>query len=200
LRSAICSGRAALQERPHLERRDSRPNSPHRKFRAGARAAPNAVPEVKGIRCSTGCIGAEVRSKPPSEPTPEPRPISSMGGMIARGTADSAAGVTIPPVKPPLPEPDGRRSCPASSGKTCNRPRAHERLTNRVAREIVDKLRTPEAHFDFCGMHVDVHFVVRHFQKKERRGENRGRQNIAIGFVNGVEDQPVAHQAAITKI
>src|SRR2546425_5117973 len=39
---------------------------------------------------------------PPSEPTPEPRPISSIGGMIARGTPDSAGGGMIPPDKPPL--------------------------------------------------------------------------------------------------
>src|ERR1700740_905067 len=43
-------------------------------------------------RCSTGCSGAPVRSKPPSEPTPLPRPISSIAGMTARGTLEGAVG------------------------------------------------------------------------------------------------------------
>src|SRR6266851_3639206 len=61
----------------------------------GAAASPNAVPELNGMRCSIGRIGAIVKSNPPSEPTPEPRPISSIGGITARGTADSAGA--IPP-------------------------------------------------------------------------------------------------------
>ena len=46
-------------------------------------------------------------------------------------------------------------------------------------------------------MHVDVDFVVRHFKKQQCRGENIPRQNVAIGFVNGVQDQTVAHQPSI---
>ena len=61
----------------------------------------------------------------------------------------------------------------------------------------MDKILPPEAHFDFCGMHVDVDFAVRHFEKKQRRGKNGRRQNVAIGFVNRVQNQPVAHQAAV---
>ena len=61
----------------------------------------------------------------------------------------------------------------------------------------MDKILPPEAHFDFCGMHVDVDFAVRHFEKKQRRGKNRGRENVAIGLVNRMQNQPVAHQAAV---
>jgi len=106
-------------------------------------------PEVNGIRCSTGCIGAEVRSKPPSEPTPEARPISSTGEGLQR-TADSARGGMIPPENPPLPEPWSAALC-QWRWQNLRSARAHERLTNRVAREIVDKLRAPEAHLDFAG-------------------------------------------------
>src|SRR5260370_8184651 len=41
----------------------------------------------------------------------------------------------------------------------------------------MDELRAPEAHFDFCRMHVHVDFVVRHLQKEQRRRKNGGWQN-----------------------
>ena len=46
-------------------------------------------------------------------------------------------------------------------------------------------------------MHVDVDFVVGHLQKKQRRGKNCRRQDVAIGLVNSVENQPVAHQPTV---
>src|SRR5712664_2031881 len=52
----------------------------------------DSAPGGNAKRCSTGWNGAPVRSKPPSEPTPLPRPISSMAGMMARGTMDGAVG------------------------------------------------------------------------------------------------------------
>src|SRR5262249_9169825 len=61
-----------------------------------AGAAPKAAPGSKENRCGTGCIGAEVRSKPPSEPTPEPKPISSIAGISARGTMDAPSTGTAP--------------------------------------------------------------------------------------------------------
>src|SRR5205823_8446759 len=72
---------------------------------SGAIAVPKAAPELKGMRCSTGCIGAFERSKPPSDPTPEPSPKSSIGGMIARGTPESAGAGVIPPGSAPFPKP-----------------------------------------------------------------------------------------------
>src|SRR5260370_1299217 len=68
----------------------------------GATPAPNTTPDVNGIRCSPGRIGAPVRSYPPSEPTPEPTPISSIGGIMARGTPDSTGAGPIPPESAPL--------------------------------------------------------------------------------------------------
>src|SRR5712675_2499883 len=60
------------------------------------KAAPDPVddsaPGGNAKRCSTGWNGAPVRSKPPSEPTPLPRPISSIAGLMARGTMDGAVG------------------------------------------------------------------------------------------------------------
>ncbi len=48
-------------------------------------------------------------------------------------------------------------------------------------------------------MHVDVDFVVGHLQEKQRCGKNGRRQNVAIGLVNSVQDQPVAHQSPVHK-
>src|SRR4051794_17114205 len=59
-------------------------------------AAPIAKPGSKEKRCAMGCSGAEVRSKPPSDPTPDPRPTSSMPGIIARGTSEDPSAGTLP--------------------------------------------------------------------------------------------------------
>jgi len=61
------------------------------------------------------------------------------------------------------------------------------------------KLRTAEAHFDFCGMNVDVHFAVRHFQEQQCRRKNRVRMDISIGLVNRVQDQAVTNQPFVHK-
>ena len=105
LRSAICSGRGRLAGTSALGAARFAAQFPAVEIRAGASLAPNAVPDVNGIRCSTGRIGATVRSNPPSEPTPEPTPISSIGGMIARGTPDSTGAGVIPPENGPFPKP-----------------------------------------------------------------------------------------------
>src|SRR5262249_43096355 len=61
-----------------------------------AGAAPKAAPGSKENRCGTGWRGAEVRSKPPSEPTPEPKPSSSNAGITARGTKDGPSAGMAP--------------------------------------------------------------------------------------------------------
>src|ERR1700744_3971164 len=48
-------------------------------------AAPKVDADSKEKRWATGRSGAPVSSKPPSEPTPEPRPTSASVGMFACG-------------------------------------------------------------------------------------------------------------------
>ncbi len=59
------------------------------------------------------------------------------------------------------------------------------------------KLRVAETHFDFRRMHVDVNFVIWHFEEKQCSGKGRRRKNIAISFVDRVENHAIAHQSAI---
>src|SRR5579859_121969 len=87
--------------------------------------------------------------------------------------------------------------CGCRGGEAGDGARTHQRLSNGIAREIVHELRAAEAHFDFCGMHVDINFIVGHFQEEQRRGENVAGEYVAVGFVNGVENQAIAYQAAI---
>ena len=54
-----------------------------------------------------------------------------------------------------------------------------------------------EADLDFCGVHVYIDLVVGHFEEEQRGGKNVARQNVAVGFVDGVEKQAIANQAAI---
>src|SRR5438270_12451664 len=58
--------------------------------------APIVKPGSKEKRCAIGCSGAEVKSKPPSDPAPEPRPTSSMPGIIARGTSEDPSAGALP--------------------------------------------------------------------------------------------------------
>src|SRR5258708_32097751 len=46
-------------------------------------------------------------------------------------------------------------------------------------------------------MHVDVDFVVGHFEEEQCGGKNVAGKNVAIGLVDGVENQAVADEAAI---
>src|SRR5712671_1309153 len=61
----------------------------------------------------------------------------------------------------------------------------------------MDKLRAAETDFDFCWVHVDVNLVVGHFEEEQRGGENVAGENVAVGFVDGVENQAIADEAAI---
>ena len=54
-----------------------------------------------------------------------------------------------------------------------------------------------EAHFDLRRVDVHIHFVVGHVEKEQDGRIDRRRKNVAIGFVNGVENQAIAHQPAI---
>ena len=55
----------------------------------------------------------------------------------------------------------------------------------------------PEAHLDLSRMNIDVHFFRRHIEKQKHRGKNRRWQHVAVGFVNRVQDQTVAHQPLV---
>ena len=83
--------------------------------------------------------------------------------------------------------------------KTRNRPHAHQRLPDRIPREIVHKLRPPEPHFNLRGVHVHIHLVVWHFQKQQRGGKHRRRQNIPVRLMNRMQNQSVAHQPPVHK-
>ena len=83
--------------------------------------------------------------------------------------------------------------------KSRNRPRKRKRLSQRIAREIVNELRMPETHFDFRGMNVHVHFLVRQIEEKQHARENARRHDVAIRLADGVQQQPVAHQAPVHK-
>ena len=117
--------------------------------------------------------------------------------MMARGTPEFVWGSVNPRENSTWG--CGRiRGCAACGhGETRDGSSAHQRLADRVAREIVHELRTTETYFDFGGMHVDVDFIVGHFQEEQRGGEDCRWQNVAIGLMNGVQDQAIAHQATI---
>ena len=104
-RSAICSGCGSVAGASALAAARFPAQVDAVETCAGAAAVPNALPAPKGIRCSTGCIGAFERPNPPSEPTPEPSPMSSIGGITGRGTANPAGAGVIPPESAPFPKP-----------------------------------------------------------------------------------------------
>jgi hypothetical protein len=54
-----------------------------------------------------------------------------------------------------------------------------------------------EADFGFCGVDVDVDFVRRHFEEEEDDGEGGGRNDVAIGLHDGVDDEAVADEALV---
>src|ERR1700730_2829822 len=90
-----------------------------------------------------------------------------------------------------------RWSTSCRGGETRYRARPRDSPPYRIARKIMHELRSAKTHFDLLGMHVHIHFLVGHVQKEQRRGENSSGQNVAISFMNRVENQAIADQATI---
>ena len=74
--------------------------------------------------------------------------------------------------------------------------RLHERGADGVADEVVDEAGLAEADFGFGGMDVDVDFFGRHLEKEQDDGERGGRDDVAVGLGERVQDEAVAHEAA----
>ena len=54
-----------------------------------------------------------------------------------------------------------------------------------------------EADLGFCGMDVHVHFFRRHIEEQEHHRRAGGRNDVAIGFGDGVEQQAVADKTLV---
>ena len=63
----------------------------------------------------------------------------------------------------------------------------------------MDTLTIAEAHFAFCRMYVDIHFLGRHVQIKHKSRMALLVKNILISLLDRVHQHLVAHDAAIDK-
>ena len=66
-----------------------------------------------------------------------------------------------------------------------------------VAGEIMHERRMPEAHLDFRRVHVHVDFLAVHIQKQQHHRKHARRRDVPVGFVDGVQQQPVPHQPPV---
>ena len=73
----------------------------------------------------------------------------------------------------------------------------HEGGADGVADEVVDEAGLAEADFGFGGVNVDVDLLRRHLEEEQDDGEGRGREDVAIGFAERVEDELVADEALV---
>ena len=126
----------------------------------------------------------------PERATPLPVPCSA---------SENSAVVRPSRSRRPFPEFACAGAAAGRRRKTGDRARSHQRLADGIAREIMHELRPTEAHLNLRGMHIHVHFVVRHVQKQQRRGKNSSGQNVAVRFVNRVQNQAIADQPPIHK-
>src|SRR5262245_8256343 len=79
------------------------------------------------------------------------------------------------------------------------RSRFHQGLPHAVAEKIMDEGLMPEAYLGFRRVHVDVDFAQGHLDKQEYNRENACWQDVSIGFVEGMQDDPVPHHAPVYK-
>ena len=75
--------------------------------------------------------------------------------------------------------------------------RLHERGADGVADEVVDEAGLAEADFGFGGMDVDVDLLRRHLEEEEDDGIGGGREDVAVGLGERVEDELVADEALV---
>src|SRR5262245_17175528 len=77
--------------------------------------------------------------------------------------------------------------------------RFHQSLSYAVAEKVMDEGLMSEAYLGLRRVHVNVDFAQWHLDKQEYDGENACRQDVSIGFVKSVQDDPVPHHASVYK-
>ncbi len=75
--------------------------------------------------------------------------------------------------------------------------RLHERGADGVADEVVDEAGLAEADFGLGGMDVDVDLLRRHLEEEQDDGVGGGRDDVAVGLGERVEDELVADEALV---
>ncbi len=80
-----------------------------------------------------------------------------------------------------------------------HRARLHQRGAYRIANEIMQQRRLPEAHLGLRRMHVDVNFGERHLEKQQYNGIDRRRNDVAVSLGERVLHQAITNQPAIDK-
>ena len=73
----------------------------------------------------------------------------------------------------------------------------HERGADGVADEVVDEAGLAEADFGLGGVDVDVDLLRRHLEEEEDDRERGGRDDVAVGLGERVEDELVADEAVV---
>ena len=73
----------------------------------------------------------------------------------------------------------------------------HERGADGVADEVVDEAGLAEADFGLGGVDVDVDLLRRHLEEEQDDGVRGGWEDVAVGLVEGVEDELVADEALV---
>ena len=73
----------------------------------------------------------------------------------------------------------------------------HEGGADGVADEVVDEAGLAEADFGLGGVDVDVDLLRGHLEEEEDDGEDGGRDDVAVGLGEGVEDELVADEALV---
>jgi len=166
--------RGKLAERPRWDRQRFAaqfPASNLRRYKSG----PNAAHRRKD-RCSSGRISAsETRSPERSLSTPDPQrqsPPSAQSSLAALGST----GVECSHGK-------GAISSGSGGGAAVERRKAHAARAHHTSGESYraqsrEQTAAAGSALRFRRMHVDVNFIVGHFQKKQSCGKNRWRQNV----------------------
>jgi hypothetical protein len=85
---------------------------------------------------------------------------------------------------------EGGEKCGGGAG-------AHEGVADAVADEVVEEALLPKADFGLGGVDVDVDFFGRHFEEHEDDGEGSWREDVAVGFADGVKDEAIADEAVV---
>src|SRR5437762_2715111 len=73
----------------------------------------------------------------------------------------------------------------------------HEGGADGVADEVVDEAGLAKANFGFGGVDVDIDFLWGHLEEEQDDREAGGREDVAIGLREGVEDELVADEALV---
>ena len=70
---------------------------------------------------------------------------------------------------------------------------------HRLSNQVVDEVRLRKAHFGLMGVDIDINILRRKGQEHKHHRMALLRQNVTVGFREGMQENPISDEATVDK-